>query len=269
MREGSIKEYLSKWAYEKFYSDLKLGGNLTNRIKSISGGICYRNIVETIFDRKDPLEKVTSSIVLTDDYCKSIIRNMHKENSSLTGIFMDYLIRRIISELTQEDFSDHRAMALTKEVEFLDEDVKLWMFYYPDEPDFDEVYEAGGWNVSESPSLDSKVINEIECDEKFIELERKDEWMKIEFKGKIGWVRHSIPPPGKDAGKITNKRLFVQNRWFMKPSDRHYCKGGCKTGMLDCWKGTWLDFDIAKIFARIKLTILKNLRPWMWYEKFS
>ena len=69
MKDGNIKDYLCKWAFEKYYLPNKFSGNLTTRIKKISNNPCYKHIINHYFDGINPLNTCKISNILNDD-CK-------------------------------------------------------------------------------------------------------------------------------------------------------------------------------------------------------
>ena len=108
MKPSEERKYLCKWLFETHYLKKKFTRNLTNRIKNISNKSCYNHIISHCFDGIDPRE-VYETIPILNEYCKNIINLLHAIDSSGTGIFMDYLIRRVINEIRQEKFQDSRA----------------------------------------------------------------------------------------------------------------------------------------------------------------
>lgn len=56
----------------------------------------------------NPLKSYTKTQILNKE-CQNIIQSLNKIDASGTGIFMDYLIRRLIRELRYEKFDDNRA----------------------------------------------------------------------------------------------------------------------------------------------------------------
>ena len=224
MKNGPIKTYLLKWAFEKFYLQNKLGGNLTTRIKNINNNLCYRHIISHCFDDIDPLISCKTLSILNDN-CKNVIESLYNINSSATGIFIDYLIRRIISEIKKKEFIDNRAERFTNinEISYINDN--LWIFRkIPNN-------EINFWNISYKPDIKSKNINILNDKDKFLEIERKNEWLKIKFKNQIGWVRYLVPNVEKTKGISGNIKDYIPNKWFhkiKKGDDNHYCNLGCK-----------------------------------------
>ena len=111
-KNENIKSYLYEWLYKNYYSSKKMGGNLTTRIKIISNKPCYYYIMKECFNNMDVLQlnKITKTIL--NDECIQFIKILHSVSSSLTGTFLDYLVRRIICEITQNPFHDRRASRL-------------------------------------------------------------------------------------------------------------------------------------------------------------
>jgi hypothetical protein len=108
-KDSNIKTYLFEWLYLNHYGKKGIIGNLTSRIKNISNKPCYYYIVKNVFDNIDILQhnKTTKQILNSD--CINFIKNLHIIEPSLTGTFVDYLMRRIICEKTSQPFYDSRA----------------------------------------------------------------------------------------------------------------------------------------------------------------
>lgn len=110
MKSGKVREYLCKWLFDKYPSEYY--GNLTTRIRKLNTKPTYNHIITQCFDNIDPTNNFETFPIL-DCYCKNIINSLHNINPSATGVFMDYLGRRIINELRQEEFIDSRAQCRT------------------------------------------------------------------------------------------------------------------------------------------------------------
>jgi hypothetical protein len=113
MNPGEDRDHLVRWAFTQYYypKNDPLTGNLTQRLRRFNNKLCYSYIVQSCFDGVDPLPHGESVSILTTD-CKHIIQQLHNITPSGTGVFMDYLIRRIISEIKQCDFTDTRTESL-------------------------------------------------------------------------------------------------------------------------------------------------------------
>jgi hypothetical protein len=232
--DNKIREYLYKWIFEKYYL-IEFNGNLTSRIKNINTKICYKHIITHCFDNIDPLETCKHVQILNNN-CKDIIKSLHAIDPSMTGIYVDYLIRRIINELRQNDFIDQRAERFTniKEIN-INDNIQIWQFNTL------ITSTIGSWVIFSKPNLDSELLVEKLCNgDKFMELDRKDEWMKITFRKCVGWVRYLLPSgvepfwdPEKVVGFVsTNIKNYIPNKWFSKIDNsyhNHYCVMGCKT----------------------------------------
>lgn len=225
MKVSKEKTYLCKWLFDTHYLKKKFKGNLTERIKNIENKNCYNHIINHCFDGIDPLE-VYKTFPILNDNCIKIIQSLHTVDSSGTGIFMDYLIRRIINEVRQTKFEDRRVDSHTSlDKIIIKNDKHLWQFNGDDE--------IGGWKVCKEPEIKSTEIISIQDKDRFIELERKDEWLKIKYKKNIGWVRYLVPDVSFTKGVSGNIKDYVPNKWFKKieKEDCHYCESGCKMKM--------------------------------------
>jgi hypothetical protein len=82
-------------------------GSLTDRFKNINSNICYNSIYRNIFNNNynDTIKKYN----ILPLKCSNIVKLLHSIDPSITGSFIDYLIRRIICELLNTEFYDIRA----------------------------------------------------------------------------------------------------------------------------------------------------------------
>lgn len=227
--EPSInKEYLSKWLFDEYYSH-KMKGSLTNRLKNISNNICYDYIISKCFDNIDLLNNSKTNNILNDNF-QNIIKSLYEIDACGNGCFIDYLIRRIICELKVEKFEDRRADEICCGVREHDDDCytidsneKLWQF---------KSDSLQNWCIYEQIDINSNIINKIENGDFFIEMDRKNEWLKIKYKNIIGYVRYLVPNmydivlPKKISGDFNN---YIKNKYFIEHIDKHYCRRGCKS----------------------------------------
>jgi hypothetical protein len=95
--------------YLNYYGKKEMDGNLTTRINNINNIPCYNYIIKNMFNNIDILQynKITKQIL--NNECIEFIKKLHIIDSSMTGIFLDYLIRRIICEKTNKIFFDSKA----------------------------------------------------------------------------------------------------------------------------------------------------------------
>jgi len=228
MKRSEQRIYLCKWLFETHYLKKKFAGSLTNRIKNITNKSCYNHIISHCFEGIDPLD-VYETIPILNEKCINIIQTLQKESPSGTGTFMDYLIRRIMNEVREEPFEDRRAHENTRlDGIIMKNDKQLWQFNEGDG--------VGRWSVLKEPDFKSKKVDSIQDGHRFIELERKDEWLKIEYNKNIGWVRYFVPDVQLFTfGVSGNIKDYIPNKWFTKigkeDNDNHYCETGCKTKM--------------------------------------
>ena len=107
MNQTPQKNCLERWLFDIHYHK-KLSGNLTSRVKKFNNQICYREIMKRCFNNIDVLSNKTIQSILNKDTIE-FINELHSISPVMTGTFLDYLIRRIITELRGESFIDHRA----------------------------------------------------------------------------------------------------------------------------------------------------------------
>lgn len=111
MVPGAVRDHLTKWVFETKYLP-KIRGNLTDRIRTLNNTSSYNHIVSHCFDGINPFENITK-IPILGKYFVKLVSQLHKVNASETGTFIDFLMRRIICEIKQEEFSDMRANRYT------------------------------------------------------------------------------------------------------------------------------------------------------------
>lgn len=105
MNKCEERDNLDIWLYDNHYSKLYMSGPLTNRTRKISNQVCYREIIKRCFNNVDILStKINDNMIKID-----FIKDLHNVHPSIAGTFIDYLIRRIISELLHINFTDDRA----------------------------------------------------------------------------------------------------------------------------------------------------------------
>ena len=240
LKSGPIKDYLSNWLYNSYYSKKSMTGNLTDRIKNINNGVCYNEIMKRCFDSYDIKMNKNSNIILNSKTV-SIIRKFNEICPPMCGIFIDYLIRRIISELISIPFSDSRANKILSDFNIIT-DIKadnIWEFI--DNDYFDE------WNIYKEPVLlISNVIGKIKKGGVFKSFEKNKEWMKIDYDGIIGWVRWKLPEDGNDTDDIN---LMIDNKYLKRKY--HTCSIGCKYKITDhintCYLWTCQNISYEKV----------------------
>ncbi len=229
LKAGPIKDYLSKWLYEAHYSKQPMRGNLTDRIKKINNGICYNEIMKYCFNSYDIKRNTTSTSIL-DAKGINIVKQLYDICPSMCGSFIDYLIRRIISELTNRSFNDSRANKILKGdniISYHSENDNIWEYIKNED--------WGPWVIKKESRLSSEKIGEInECD-RFIGYEKKDEWLKIKYKNIDGWIRWKLPklPTGEHHILVecySDPSMNIENKYIKKVigDNNHMCSNGCK-----------------------------------------
>ena len=109
------RDYLDNWLWDTHYSKMYMVGNLTTRITNISNTICYREVVKRCFNNIDIISNNTITKDIIPKASIDLITELHSISPSMLGTFIDYLVRRIISELTGKPFQDSRSNAFYKE----------------------------------------------------------------------------------------------------------------------------------------------------------
>jgi hypothetical protein len=175
LKSGSIKDYLTKWLYESHYSKQCMRGNLTDRIKKINNGICYAEIMKRCFNSYD-IKKNMSSTTILDNKATNIVKECYDICPSMCGSFIDYLLRRIISELTNKPFSDLRANKILKPDNLIT--------YHSDNDNIWEHIDNRNqevWTIRKEPILSLPIIGEIKQRDTFIGFEKNKEFYITQF----------------------------------------------------------------------------------------
>jgi hypothetical protein len=107
LKDIKLKKYLEDFLFENHYKMIFKSGSLTDRFKNINSNICYNSIYRIIFNNNynDTIKKYN----ILPLKCSNIVKLLHSIDPSITGSFIDYLIRRIICELLNTEFYDIRA----------------------------------------------------------------------------------------------------------------------------------------------------------------
>ena len=104
-KNPDIKKFLYRKAWEEHYkkkSNIK--NNLTKLIKIYDNECCWYCITENIF--KENIKDNYNDEEILNNECKSFIKNLYDVDEVLTGTYLEYVIRRIISERTKSEFKD-------------------------------------------------------------------------------------------------------------------------------------------------------------------
>ena len=109
MKKSPQRDYLDAYLFDTHYSKIKLTGSLTHRIQSLNNNVCYREIMKRCFNDVDIFTRVSTIDNKVPAKTCEYILSLHTINPSAAGTFIDYLIRRIISELTCKSFYDSRS----------------------------------------------------------------------------------------------------------------------------------------------------------------
>ena len=107
LKDIKLKKYLEDFLFENHYKMIFKSGSLTDRLKNINSNICYNSIYRNIFNNNynDTIKKYN----ILPLKCSNIVKLLHSIDPSITGSFIDYLIRRIICELNNIEFYDSKA----------------------------------------------------------------------------------------------------------------------------------------------------------------
>lgn len=126
-KDTEIKNYLYEWLYLNHYHKKEMIGNLTSRVKNIANNPCYYYIVKNIFGGIDIKNYIISNVQILNSECIEFMKIIHSIEPSLHGVFMDYLIRRIISEKMEKDFYDSKSELLNGPEDFTCDELTINM----------------------------------------------------------------------------------------------------------------------------------------------
>jgi hypothetical protein len=103
LEDKAAKEYIVKL----LLPEIKMSGNLTNRIKILNSSCISEYILYNVFNITSykPLQ-ITN--IIDKNIANDIITPIYDINPSMCGTFFDYIVRRIIAEIKQEKFEDER-----------------------------------------------------------------------------------------------------------------------------------------------------------------
>ena len=107
LKDIKLKKYLEDFLFENHYKMIFKSGSLTDRLKNINSNICYNSIYRNIFNNN--YNNTIKKYNILPLKCSNIVKLLHSIDPSITGSFIDYLIRRIICELNNIEFYDSKA----------------------------------------------------------------------------------------------------------------------------------------------------------------
>jgi hypothetical protein len=222
-KNEDIKSYLYEWLYKNHYSNKNMIGNLTTRIKNISNKPCYYYIMKECFG--NVVSSNFNKTTILNNECIHFIKKLHIIDPSLTGTFLDYLVRRIICEIKKIHFHDSRAAGQIHNDNKINTNLnneEVWTFIINDD--------YGSWNVRENPSIKSNKIVAISQGDNFIVKDKKNEWLNIKYQNYTGWVRYLIPNCVDFANKEIDKNEYIENKYIQRVepnTSTHICSHGC------------------------------------------
>ena len=233
MKSSEEKIKLCEWLFNSHYLQKNIKGNLTDRIRIFNNKICFNYLCENYFNKFDINNHISNKILNEESSLN--IKKLHSINSSLTGTFIDYLMRRIITEIKGDQFSDNRVKSILfndKKNDIIYSD-NIWRFHVDYFTGFSQ------WKIQREPNIDSPIIGVIQNNHTFIELSRKDEWLNIKYEDKNGWVRYKIPEWGigllaKGWCVEGDIEEYIDNPWFKKIGKGHICSRRCKCVIESC-----------------------------------
>lgn len=103
LEDKAAKEYIVKL----LLPEIKMSGNLTNRIKSLNSSCISEYILSNVFNITS-YKPFQITNIIDKNIANDIITPIYDVNPSMCGTFFDYIIRRIIAEIKQEKFEDER-----------------------------------------------------------------------------------------------------------------------------------------------------------------
>lgn len=103
------KNKLIDWIFKIHYAKKISTGSLTSRLRKVSTKCFYLYVINNCFNGVDPLTNFQTNDNIISEYAQKIIQNLHDISPPITGVFIDYLIRRIICEIQMQNFVDNRS----------------------------------------------------------------------------------------------------------------------------------------------------------------
>lgn len=222
-KNEDIKSYLYDWLYKNHYSNKRMAGSLTTRIKNISNQPCYYYIMKECFG--NVVSSNFNKTTILNNECIHFIKKLHLIDPSLTGTFLDYLVRRIICEIKKIHFHDSRAegqIYSNNKINLILDNEEVWTYIINDE--------IGSWGVFKNPSIKSDRIIDITQGDNFIVKAKKNEWLNIEYKNYTGWVRYLIPNCVDFVNNEFDYNEYIKNKYIQRvepSSSTHICSHGC------------------------------------------
>lgn len=116
LKDCEARRYIDAWLFDNHYTKTKLSGNLTVRIMKIRNYACYREIIKRCFDGFDfEQHSVVTQISLSNDSI-DIIKDLHSISPNIIGSFLDFLVRRVISEIKKIPLNARRESESTNDI---------------------------------------------------------------------------------------------------------------------------------------------------------
>jgi hypothetical protein len=102
MEKSGLRDYLDKWLFDEHYTKVVRKNSLTHVVGQFANIVCYREIMKRCFNGNDILSTAENKILLAlhTKECKEVIEQLHNICPSMFGTFVEYLIQRIVNELT-------------------------------------------------------------------------------------------------------------------------------------------------------------------------
>lgn len=108
MQPSEERTHLCKWIFDTHYmNELPKAYKLTDKIKILDNNPCYNHTIQHCFNGIDP-RNTSKRVPIPSLQENDTIKELHSISPQSTGIFLDYLVRRIICEITQIEFEDDR-----------------------------------------------------------------------------------------------------------------------------------------------------------------
>lgn len=260
LQKGPERTRKLKSVFEEYLRE-PLYGNLSNRVRHLGTKVAYCHIVNHCFDGIDITDNKEVLRILPINF-KENLSYLHAIDPASCGIFLDYLIRRIMDELRGNEFTDTRADKITDLDTMVKENRPIWVFD-SDGPMLSSKEKISYWMVMETPNLNSLCVAKIPNGGRFVELSRDREWLKIAYANTTGWVRYLLPDVENPAGVSGNIKDYVPNEWFSIVAQDHYCysQRGCgvvDTGGYLASHGIEIKIDTREIFPSCSLPICRN-----------
>lgn len=167
---GDIRMYLENYLFENHYKKITFNASLMVRIRKISSNLCYGMIHRLIFNNN--YSSNINPVIMITDNTKLYISQLHQICPKMTGCFIDYLSRRIICELANIPFDDHRASCGSEQISISNTNIDIDNF---------NIWKHIDECLKEPLISETHTCGHIECDKSYGQLNYNDQSENIKL----------------------------------------------------------------------------------------